>query len=100
MTQPATDSNAANKDALGSYAAVNGLNMYYEIHGSGKPLVMLHGSLDSMNGLMGALWPGLAETRQVIGVELQGHGHTADIDRPLSFEQMADDVAALIQRLG
>ena len=81
------------------YAPVNGLEMYYEIHGEGQPLVLIHGGL---GGTMefGQLLPMLAETRQVIAVELQGHGRTADIDRPLSYESMADDIAALIDHLG
>ena len=83
----------------GDYAAVNGLDMYYEVHGSGEPLVVLHGAFMTI-GAMGAVVADLAETRQVIGVELQGHGHTADVDRPLSYEQMADDVAALLRHLG
>src|SRR5438477_807525 len=82
-----------------NYASVNGLNMYYEVRGTGKPLILVHGAL-GVTGMFARLMPHLAETRQVIAVELQGHGHTADIDRPLSFEQMADDVAALIQHLG
>ena len=82
------------------YAPVNGLQMYYEIHGTGQPLVLLHGAFSAIGTSFGALLPGLARTRQVIGVELQGHGRTADIDRPLSLEQMADDVAALLQHLG
>jgi pimeloyl-ACP methyl ester carboxylesterase len=86
-------------DNAGYYAAVNGLEMYYEIHGKGEPLVVLHGAFMTI-GVMGALVTDLAETRQVIGVELQGHGHTADVDRPLSYEQMADDVAALLRHLG
>jgi pimeloyl-ACP methyl ester carboxylesterase len=85
--------------AQGKYANVNGLKMYYEIHGKGHPLVLLHGGLGVI-GMFAQLLPALAENRQVIGVELQGHGHTADINRPLSFEQMADDVAALIKHLG
>jgi pimeloyl-ACP methyl ester carboxylesterase len=89
-----------NKDAKGSYASVNGLNMYYEIHGTGKPLVLLHGGLATIDVLFGQLLPSLAQTRQVIAVELQAHGHTADIERPLSFELMADDIAALIKHLG
>ncbi len=89
-----------NKDAPGSYASVNGLNMYYEIHGTGKPLVLLHGGLATIDVLFGQLLPPLAQTRQVIAVELQAHGHTADIERPLSFELMADDIAALIKHLG
>ena len=81
------------------YAPVNGLNMYYEIQGTGQPLVLLHGAFSAIDTSFGKVLPGLAETRQVIGVDLQGHGHTADIDRPLSLEQMADDVAALLQYL-
>jgi len=92
--------NEMNKDAPGSYASVNGLNMYYEIHGTGKPLVLLHGGLATIDVLFGQLLPPLAQTRQVIAVELQAHGHTADIERPLSFELMADDIAALIKHLG
>jgi pimeloyl-ACP methyl ester carboxylesterase len=78
----------------GRYAEVNGLKMYYELHGTGKPLVVLHGAFG---------WamtpPALARNRQLIAVELQGHGHTANIDRPLTVESMADDVAALIKHL-
>ena len=82
------------------YTSVNGLQMYYEIHGSGGvPLVLLHGGLMTIE-LFGAVLPELAKTRQVIAVELQGHGRTADIDRPLRYELMADDVAALIEQLG
>ncbi len=92
--------NEMNKDAPGSYASVNGLNMYYEIHGTGKPLVLLHGGLATIDVLFGQLLPPLAQTRQVIAVELQAHGHTADIERPLSFELMADDITALIKHLG
>jgi len=80
------------------FAPVNGLEMYYEIHGSGEPLVLLHGAFGAID-LWGPILTSLAETHQVIAVELQGHGHTADIDRPLSFEQMADDVAALMDHL-
>ena len=81
------------------YAPVNGLEMYYEIHGTGRPLVVLHGAYMTIDA-MGEFVPELAKTRQVIGVELQGHGHTADVDRPLSYEAMANDVAALIHHLG
>jgi pimeloyl-ACP methyl ester carboxylesterase len=83
----------------GSYAEVNGVKMYYEIHGTGLPLVVLHGAFMTI-GAMGAIVAALAEARQVIAVELQGHGRTADIDRPLSYEQMSDDVAALLRHLG
>jgi pimeloyl-ACP methyl ester carboxylesterase len=85
-------------DIRGNYAEVNGLNIYYEIHGSGQPLVLLHGAYMTID-LMGEIVPALAGSRQVIAVELQGHGHTADIDRPLSYELMADDIAALIEHL-
>jgi pimeloyl-ACP methyl ester carboxylesterase len=80
------------------YAEVNGLKMYYEIHGQGAPLIVMHGGLMNIDGV-GPLIPALAEQRQVIAVELQGHGRTADIDRPISYEAMADDVAALIEYL-
>lgn len=82
------------------YAAVNGLNMYYEIHGTGQPLVLLHGAFSAIGTSFGALLPRLAETRQVIAFEMQGHGRTADIDRPLTIEQLADDTAAALQHLG
>src|SRR5215218_5157756 len=85
-------------DIRGNYAEVNGLNIYHEIHGSGQPLVLLHGAYMTID-LMGEVVPALAESRQVIAVELQGHGRTADIDRPLSYELMADDIAALIEHL-
>jgi pimeloyl-ACP methyl ester carboxylesterase len=87
-----------NDDHKGNYAEVNGLNMYYESHGTGQPLVLLHGAYMTIDA-MGEVVPALAETRQVIAVELQGHGRTADIDRPLTYEQMADDIAALLGHL-
>jgi pimeloyl-ACP methyl ester carboxylesterase len=80
------------------YAPVGDLKMYYEIHGSGRPLVLLHGAYMTID-MMGPLVRGLAQTRQVIAVEQQGHGHTADVDRPLTYEQMADDTAALMGHL-
>jgi pimeloyl-ACP methyl ester carboxylesterase len=83
----------------GNYAEVNGLKMYYETHGAGSPLVVLHGAFMTIRA-MGAFVSALAESRQVVALELQGHGHTADVDRPLSYEQMADDVAALLRHLG
>jgi pimeloyl-ACP methyl ester carboxylesterase len=82
------------------YADVNGLDMYYEIHGSnGVPAVLLHGAYMA-TGAMQPLLSDLARSRQVIAVDLQGHGRTADVDRPLQYEQMADDVAALMEHLG
>jgi len=89
----------ANTNPQTGYAPVNGLEMYYEIHGTGRPLVVLHGAYMTIDS-MGEVVPELAKTRQVIAVELQAHGRTADIDRPLSYEQMADDTAALLQHLG
>jgi pimeloyl-ACP methyl ester carboxylesterase len=88
-----------NTTVQSGYAPVNGLNLYYEIHGSGQPLVVLHGAFMTIE-LLGKLIPELAKSRQVIAVEFQGHGHTPDIDRPITYEQLADDTAALIQHLG
>jgi pimeloyl-ACP methyl ester carboxylesterase len=88
------------KDANGQYASVNGLNMYYEVHGAGRPLVLLHGALSAIGTSFGKVVPSLAKTRQVIAIEQQAHGHTADIDRPLTIEQMADDTTALLRHLG
>ena len=80
------------------YANVNGIKLYHEIYGEGEPLVLLHGGLMTI-GEMSTPLEGLAKTRKVIGVELQGHGRTADTDRPLSFETMGDDIAALLDHL-
>ncbi len=88
-----------NNDKKGHYAKVNGLEMYYEIHGEGEPLILLHGVF-GLTETLGEILPLLAKHRQVIAVDLQAHGRTADIDRPLLFEAMADDIAALIQHLG
>src|SRR5690606_23317921 len=86
-------------DITSGYAPVNGLQMYYEIHGAGQPLVVLHGAYMTIE-LMGEYIPAFARTRQVIAVELRGHGHTADIDRPITYESLADDTAALLRFLG
>jgi pimeloyl-ACP methyl ester carboxylesterase len=80
------------------YAPVDGLKMYYEIQGAGKPLILVHGGLGSTDTFRDIL-PSLAQNRRVIALDLQAHGRTADIDRPLSYEAMADDVAALIRYL-
>jgi pimeloyl-ACP methyl ester carboxylesterase len=81
------------------YAPVNGLNMYYEVHGSGDPVVLLHGSFMTITSNW-TQWIGeLAKTRKVIAVEMQGHGRTADIDRDFRYEHLADDVAALLDHL-
>src|SRR5260221_12427039 len=81
------------------YVPVNGLKMYYEIHGSGRPLVLLHGNLSAIGTSFGKVLPKLASTRRIIAVEQQGHGHTADIDRPFSIEQWAQDTTALLRHL-
>jgi pimeloyl-ACP methyl ester carboxylesterase len=83
----------------GKYADVNGINLYYEIHGAGRPLVLLHGGLGS-GEMFGPILPQLAEHHQVIAPDLQGHGRTADIDRPIDIRFMADDIGALIDHLG
>src|SRR5437016_14684766 len=83
-----------------TYASVNGLQLYYEIHGSGEPLVLLHGGLMTIDLNFGPLLKQLAATRQVIAAELQGHGHTADTDRPMTIEALAGDVVALLDHLG
>ena len=80
------------------YADVNGINLYHEIYGQGEPLVLLHGGLMTIGEMVTVLEP-LAQTHKVIAVELQGHGRTADTDRPLSFEIMGDDIAALLDQL-
>jgi pimeloyl-ACP methyl ester carboxylesterase len=82
------------------YVPVNDLRMYYEIHGTGQPLVLLHGAFSAIGTSFGQLLPALAEGRQVVAFEFQGHGRTADIDRPLTLEGLADDVAAAIDQLG
>jgi len=82
----------------GQYAEVNGINLYYETHGSGRPMVLLHGGLGS-GEMFGPVLPQLAERHQVVTVDLQGHGRTADIDRPLDAVLMAGDIAALIDHL-
>ena len=83
-----------------AYASVNGLHLYYETHGSGRPIVLLHGGLLTIDLNFGPLLGPLAESRQVIAVELQGHGHTADTGRPMTIEALAGDVVALLDHLG
>jgi pimeloyl-ACP methyl ester carboxylesterase len=87
----------------GRYASVNGLNMYYEVHGEANgqpPLVLLHGGLSATGTSFGELLPGLTEGRQVISIEQQAHGHTADIDRPVTITTMADDTLDLLDQIG
>src|SRR5580692_5017660 len=83
-----------------TYAPVNGLQLYYEIRGSGRPLVLLHGGLLTIDLNFGPLLEPLAASKQVIAVELQGHGHTADTSRPMTIEALAGDVVALLDQLG
>jgi pimeloyl-ACP methyl ester carboxylesterase len=83
-----------------TYAPVNGLQLYYESHGSGRPLVLVHGGLMTIDLNFGPLLQPLAATRRVIAVELQGHGHTADTGRPMTIEALAGDVVALLDQLG
>jgi pimeloyl-ACP methyl ester carboxylesterase len=84
----------------GTYASVNGLQLYYETHGTGRPLVLLHGGLLTIELTFSPILPSLAQHHQVIAVELQGHGRTADTDRAMSINVLADDVAALLDQLG
>jgi pimeloyl-ACP methyl ester carboxylesterase len=95
-----TATNFANaQQPTGQYANVNGVKMYYEIHGEGFPLVLIHGGGSTIGTTFGRILPSLAKHHKVIAVEMQAHGHTADIDRPLSFTQDADDVAELLRQL-
>ena len=89
------------RGAGGRYALVNGLKMYYEVRGParGRPIVFLHGAFSNIETDFGKMLPTIAKTRQVIAIEQQGHGRTGDIDRPLTYEQMADDVAELLRQL-
>jgi pimeloyl-ACP methyl ester carboxylesterase len=95
-----TMTNDGTKQAKGTgqYAEVNGINLYYETHGTGRPLILLHGGLGS-GEMFGPVLPLLAERHQVVAVDLQGHGRTADIDRPIDIRLMADDIAALVDHL-
>ena len=90
---------ASGAPGAGQYAKVNGLSLYYETHGAGRPLILLHGGLGS-GEMFGPILPTLTEGHQVIAVDLQGHGRTADIDRPIDVRLMAGDIAALITHLG
>ena len=88
MTQP-----------MGDRVAVNGMQMYYEVSGAGDPLIVLHGAYMNIPS-MGAIIPKLAETHKVYALELQGHGRTTDIDRPITYPNLADDVAAFMDAVG
>ena len=94
-----TTSDPTDAKGTGRYAEVNGVDLYFETHGAGRPMILLHGGLGS-GEMFGPTLFTLAEHHQVIAVDLQGHGRTADIDRPLDVRLMADDIAALIDHLG
>jgi pimeloyl-ACP methyl ester carboxylesterase len=101
ISQAASAATAAGVSTLvkSGYVDVGGLHMYYEIHGADKPLVLLHGGFGNIPS-WGPTLTALAQSREVIAFELEGHGRTADLDRPLNWEQMTDDVAAAVKKLG
>ena len=86
------------KPVSSGYADVNGIKLYHEIYGEGEPLVLIHGGLTTIGEMLGWVRP-LAKTRRVIAVEMQGHGRTADTDRPMSFTTLGDDIAMLLDHL-
>jgi len=92
-------STAAAQEPKTGYAPVNGLKMYYEIHGKGDPVVLLHGAFMTITNNWTEMIAELSKTRLVIAVEMQGHGRTADIKRDFSYENLADDIAALLDYL-
>src|SRR5688572_31848771 len=89
----------AEPKAAGSRVEVNGMQVYYEVSGSGDPLVVLHGAYMNIPS-MGAIIPKLAETHKVYAFEFQGHGRTTDIDRPITYPALADDAAAFMDAVG
>ncbi len=95
MTLVTTDLSAQQKPTTG-YAPVNGINMYYEVHGGGEPVVLLHGAFMAITNNWAGWISELSRTRKVIAVEMQGHGRTVDVPRDLTYENLADDVAALL----
>jgi pimeloyl-ACP methyl ester carboxylesterase len=99
MTSPATTDNLTTPDSTSGYSDVNGIKMYYEIYGQGKPLVLIHGGGSTIQTSFEKIIPLLAKNRKVIAVELQAHGRTSDRNADLSFEQDADDVATLLKNL-
>ncbi|HXI44077.1 MAG TPA: alpha/beta hydrolase, partial [Bryobacteraceae bacterium] len=98
MTLVTTDVSAQQKPTTG-YAPVNGINMYYEVHGGGEPVVLLHGAFMTITNNWAGWISELSKTRKVIAVEMQGHGRTADVPRDITYENLADDVAALLNYL-
>lgn len=101
-TAPGSGTAAAERGAnpAGRYFTVDGLRMYYEVHGAGRPLVLIHGALSTIDVDFGGVIPGFARGRRVIAVEQQAHGRTADNGKPLSYERMADETAAVLRHLG
>lgn len=99
MTSQTTTENKPKQDSTSGYATVNGLKMYYEIHGQGKPLILIHGGGSTIQTNFEKIIPLLSQNRKVIAVELQAHGRTSDRNADLTFEQDADDIAALIKHL-
>ena len=89
----------ANAQAVGRRVDINGMRLYYEVSGSGEPLIVLHGAYMNIPS-MGEIIPRLAQTHRVYALELQGHGRTTDIDRPITYQHLADDVAAFMDSVG
>ena len=98
MDKSMTESDTVKENTSGQYAIVNGLKIYYEVHGDGEPLILLHGGVGASE-MFEPMLPALAKNRKVISVHLQAHGHTSDTNRPLRFESMADDIAGLLKHL-
>ncbi len=98
-SQLLTGSALAKAQPVGNHVEVKGMQMYYEVSGDGDPLIVLHGAYMNIPS-MGAIIPKLAETNKVYALELQGHGRTTDIDRPITYPNLADDVAAFIDAVG
>jgi pimeloyl-ACP methyl ester carboxylesterase len=99
MTSQTKTDRATKLNSTRGFASVNGLKMYYEIHGTGTPLVLIHGGGSTLQSTFGRVLHDFAQNHKVIAVEMQAHGHTADIDRPLSFHQDAEDIAELLKQL-
>lgn len=99
MNAQTTTENQSNEESTSGYATVNGLKMYYEVHGQGKPIVLVHGGGSTIQTSFEKIIPLLSRNRKVIAVELQAHGRTSDRNTDLSFEQDADDIAALLNYL-
>jgi pimeloyl-ACP methyl ester carboxylesterase len=98
-TTPQRGSGTPSAVGTSGYVPVNGLEMYHEVHGQGRPLVLLHGALATIGTSFGAILPLLVGNHRVVAVEQQAHGHTGDIERPLTYEQLADDTAAALRHL-